>query len=103
MDTLSYEMDVVYPCADYEGVTVEGRFKNIEFSNIYDSFKLITNNISLLKSANMIICGIDNAKIYIYEDGKFVISRIQSKTTAEKIVCKVLFQNKNKYKGDVQK
>jgi len=90
MKELPFWIKTVSPCADYEGLIIEGEIFDISLEAIHNKQTNKSKSATFLKSAGILIVKINDSDIYFYGDGKFIISKIQSEEVAVHLLMDLL-------------
>ena len=87
---MQYSLNVVTPCADYDGFTVEGDFINeIVVEKFLDTVKVVFENVINLSDGDVIISKSSDYEIYIYDFKHFIISKTKTVLDAINLMDKL--------------
>ena len=77
------------PCADYGKVTLEGEFKLNKKSHLYENLNNLFTKYTNICNGKILIIKQENFELYIYEENKFVMNKIESIEKAKGILDKI--------------
>lgn len=88
---LKYTLTKKEPCAEYDGITIEGEFLTmIDTESCICTLKKKGFNVNRINGDALILAQQENVGIYIYEYRKFIISKIKDKKVAEIIINDII-------------
>ena len=82
---MNYEIKESKPCADYEKISIEGRF-HLDRNILYDRLKNTFDKVSSIDRGKIIIAKRKDIEMYLYDDNRFVASKVESEELGQDIL-----------------
>lgn len=90
MSIAKYSLNRVAPCADYGKITVEGEFEILDEKKFFENLNNLIPNINNVNSGQILIGKTDDFEIYIYDNKKFVVSKLKDEKTVINFLNKLI-------------
>lgn len=90
----------ITPCADYPGLSLEGHFQIRNTSDTLQCLRGICNKIMHLSDPDIIYGRLYNGKVYIYNNGKVVLSQLESEESGLEVIRKLIKCLQDRGEGD---
>ncbi len=84
MSIAKYILKEATPCADYGKLTVEGKFEIMDNKKFHKKIYELIPDISNINSGQILIGKTNDFDIYIYDNEKFVMSKLENE---HKAIC----------------
>ena len=86
-----YILTKIEPCADYDGITIEGSFeKKIDVECCISTLNKMGYTTNKLNEGGLILAGNQRNYIYIYDFRRFVISKVEDEKRVNDILDNIV-------------